>query len=268
MFVFMLKIVLFLILALVLLVIIIWIVGAFLTNDFYLQTKNIQKYKKILIIFPHADDEVLHTIGLIRNASQYVNKTTWVILTKGERGTHDAHVDNNLKAIRTKEAQEAAKIYGVTKLIQEDFGDDRLHTKRKELTGYIETLIKNEKPDLIVTYDLAGEYGHPDHIIVSEITTELVKKKYKNTVLWYATYPKLIYNMGNFPTHMAQDPNFMKRRAPAQFKIFLGWNIIKKIQATYVYKSQFQSFQSAIPYNIPPWYVFSMFICEYYNAAN
>src|SRR5579859_2905502 len=165
----MLKILFFIILAVIVLLIIVWIVGMFLTNDFYLPSKNIQKYKKILIIFPHADDEVLHTIGLIRNASQYGNKTTWVILTKGERGTHDAHLDNSLKAIRTKEAQEVAKIYGVTKLIQEDFGDDRLQTKRKELTEYIDTLIKSAKPDLIVTYDLAGEYGHPDHIIVSEI---------------------------------------------------------------------------------------------------
>ncbi len=255
-------------LIILLLIIAIWLICVFVVNDFFLPTKNIREFKPILVIFPHADDEVTHTAGLMRIASQYNNKTTWIILTKGERGTPDAHLDNSLKEIRTKEASEVAKIYGVTKLIQEDFGDDNLKGKRKELTTYIDKAIQNENPDLIITYDLAGEYGHPDHIIVSEIITDLVKNKYKNIHLWYATYPKLIYNMATFPAQMAKDPNFMKRRTPATFKIFISFNVIQKIKALYTYKSQIQSFKKAIPYKIPPFFVYSLFVYEYFNVAN
>lgn len=253
---------------LIVIFILLWLIGIFVVNDFLLPTKDLRQYKHILIIFPHADDEVLHTAGLIRIASQQKIRTTLAVLTKGERGTSDAHLDNTLKAIRTKEAQVAAKIYGVTKLIQEDFGDDRLTSKKKELNLYIDTMIKQETPDLIITYDLAGEYGHPDHIVVSEIVTELVKKKHTEVALWYATFPKLIYNMGQFPTQMAEDPNFMKRRAPATIKVFIGLKVIQKIQATYLYKSQYQSFKSAVPYNLPLGLVFSLFIAEYFHPVN
>lgn len=252
----------------ILFIFLLWVVCAFIVNDFSLPSRNIRKYKRILVIFPHADDEVSHTAGLFRIAEKYGNKTTWVILTKGERGTPNARLDNNLKAIRTKEALEGGKIYCVTKLIQEDFGDGQLSSKRKELTTYTDKTIKNEHPDLIITYDLAGEYGHPDHIIVSEIITDLVKNKYKNIHLWYATYPKLIYNMATFPIQMAKDPNFMKRRSSARFKIFIGLNLIQKVRAVYVHKSQYKSFQKAIPYHIPPWFAYSLFICEYFSEAN
>lgn len=256
------------ILLFILLVVLVWVICAFIVNDFSLPSRNIRKYKKILVVFPHGDDEISHTAGLFRMAAQYGNKTTWVILTKGEQGTSDAHLDNSLKQIRTIEAQEAAKIYRITKLIQEDFGDGKLSSKRKELTVYIDGVIKNENPAIIITYDLAGSYGHPDHISVSEIVTDLVKKKYTKIQLWYATFPKLIYNMGKFPTEMAKDPEFMKRRSPARCKIFIGFNVIQKVRAVYEYKSQYQSFQKAIPYNLPPWFIYSLFICEYFNEAN
>jgi LmbE family N-acetylglucosaminyl deacetylase len=81
------------------------VVVYFSINDFSVPTIEFPKnYKKILIVFPHADDEVLTTSGIMKKYSKTKN-ITWMIMTKGERGTPDASIDENLKEIRVKEAK-------------------------------------------------------------------------------------------------------------------------------------------------------------------
>lgn len=62
--------------------------------------------------------------------------------------------------------------------VQEDFGNGQLTAKQPALKSYMQKLLDDFRPDLVVTYDLAGEYGHPDHVVISEIVTELIKTTY------------------------------------------------------------------------------------------
>src|SRR5690606_35792035 len=102
----------------------------------------------------------------------------------------------------SKEAREVSKILGVSELIQEDFGDSELKSKKAQLTTYISQLIENKRPDLVVTYDLSGLYGHDDHIAASEAVTDILRADHSNTDLWYVTFPKRTIEMIKLPEHM------------------------------------------------------------------
>jgi len=249
----------------ILIVCIVWIIGFFFINDFSIPNLSILHYNKILLIYPHADDEVLGTAGLINIASIQNKKLTLVILTKGEKGTPDASTDLRLKNVRVNEARTISKFLGISNLIQEDFGDGELIQKTDRVNSYISKLLDSEKPDLVVTYDESGLYGHPDHIVVSEIVTDLIKKKYTNTSLWYTTYPKRVLSMVSLPEHMAKDPKFKEKRVLPTNKLFIGMSLFKKIQSVYLYKSQYQSFRDGIPFKAAPlWFFYSMSWYEYF----
>src|SRR5215471_6912930 len=101
-----------------------WLAGFWFVNELTIPSGRITGFRKALVIFPHADDE-MNVGGLLWRLSQQGTAVTLVILTKGERGTSDAHLDPKLKVIRSEEAQASCKCLGVSQLIQKDFGDGR-----------------------------------------------------------------------------------------------------------------------------------------------
>lgn len=257
------------ILIVLIIILIAWVVGFIFSTDFSVPSKSLKDIKNVLLIFPHADDEVLHTGGINRLLSQQGSKITLVVLTKGEKGTSDAHFDEKLKTIRTEEAIEATKIQGITRLIQEDFGDGELVNKKALLKKYVEDVLKEVKPDLVITYDQAGLYGHEDHIVTSEVVTELIKDSYKSISLWYVSFPKRLLAMATLPEHMAKDPKFKEKRVSPNIRVFIGMNIIPKLQAVYAYESQYDSFRNSVPLKpIPLWFFYSMWFWEYFYVAN
>lgn len=152
----MLKIILIAFIVIILLIVLVWLLFFFILSDFSIPNVNINKFKSILIVFPHADDETLTASGLMRMASLQGKHVTWVILTKGERGNPSDTYDPKLKPIRTKEAQEIAKLLNVSNLRQEDFGDGQVKNKKKEIINFLTKVFEKEKPDLVITYDLSG----------------------------------------------------------------------------------------------------------------
>lgn len=258
------KIVRTLLLAIVSVIILAWFGFFFYFHDFSVPTVSTDKYKKILIVFPHPDDELLSAGGLMK-----INKNaTLLILTKGERGNPDAHLDPNLKVIRTKEERASSRILGVKKLIQKDYGDNTLQNKKDEIKKEIETTIKNEKPNLIITFDESGFTGHPDHIVVSEATTELIKTEFKDIPLWYATASKRVYNFIGVPENLVTDKNFYKRRTYPTLKVFVGGTIFNKVISTIAQKSQYSFFEGGFPIPIPSAFFDSMAVYEYFYRAN
>lgn len=247
----------------------IWAYGFYISNDLSVRSGDLTKYKHILVIFPHPDDETLSSGGLLKNLSSDGTHITAIVFTKGERGNEDAHLDDSLKITRSGEVKNATDILGIQSLILEDFGDGQLPEKRKQLTAYIEKVILKKKPDAILTYDLSGLYGHADHIVVSEIITELIDTKFKTIKLIYPSLPKRIFSMIKLPEHMAKNSEYSKRRVLPSIKIWIGGNIFFRIRAMYAYKSQLYSFRKSFPIPaIPLWFYYSMQLFEYYYEAN
>lgn len=171
--------------------------------------------------------------------------------------------------MRTQEAKNAALVYGIRNLIQKDFPDDHVKEHLNDLKASIEEIFLKVQPDLVITYDLAGLYGHPDHIAVSEVIT-LELRKYPYTKLWYASYPKKILHAVNLPEYMAKDPAYARRRVYPTHKIWVGLSgVIHKIKATYAHKSQHHSYVKALPFpQIPLWFYISLTPFEYYHIVN
>jgi len=245
-----------------------WLIGFIISNDLSVPNGEIKKYKKILIVYPHPDDETLASGGITKNFVDQGSDVTLIVLTRGEKGTDDAHLDTTLKNIREDELTTASSILGVKHITLEDFGDGELSKKRKELTKYFEQKISELQPDSILTYDLAGLYGHEDHIVTSEILTELVKSKFTTIALLYASLPKRALALITLPEHMAKDPRYAARRVSPNMKIWIGANIYFRIRALYSYASQLYSFRKSFPVPwIPLWYYYSMQVYEYYHIV-
>jgi len=263
------KIIIILIAILSILFISLWLYGFNEANDLKVQTKNTDDFKdikKVLIIFPHADDEANSLSGTI---TQFVDKgieVNWLILTKGEKGNDDAHFDENLKQVRSDEAQKVAKILGIKNLSLKDYPDNGADQFKDELVNDIRQVIKEVSPNLVITYDESGGYGHPDHIIVSKITTELINNEFNNVHLWYTSTPEKLYQKLSLPEQMAKDKDFKLNRKSPSFKIWVSLSgVINKVKVVYAYQSQFSSFVKSVPIKqIPMWFYISLTPYEYF----
>lgn len=257
----------FLLVIVVVLPILLWLTGCIYLHDFSVPTRSLQGIQKLLIIFPHADDETLTVSGVMRKASEKGIPVTWVLLTKGERGNQTETLDLSLKTIRASEVKHVSKLLHVSKVIQEDFGDGQLYREKTPVKKFLTSVFQNEKPDLVITYDLSGWYGHPDHIATTQVIQELIDTSFTKTQLWYVSLPKKVWALaGNLPTHMAKTPEWISHRTFPNAKVFVGLQVFQKIQSVYQYTSQYQSFRSSIPYAmLPMWFFVSMGWYEYFT---
>jgi LmbE family N-acetylglucosaminyl deacetylase len=255
-------------LIILLLIPLLWLTGFLLVTDFSVPARGAKQFRCVLAIFPHADDEAIMCGGTLHRLSTRDQAVTLVVLTKGEKGTRTGISRASLKEIRTKEAREVAGILGISKLIQEDFGDGELHEKKQELKMFIHALIEQEKPDLLLTYDLSGLYGHADHIACSEIITELQKTSFHEIPLWYVTFPERILARVKSSENLVTGPNFREKQALPSHKLFIGASVFPKIRAWYAYKSQRAALKEGTTRLLPLWFFLSMVLFEYFADVN
>ena len=248
---------------------ILWIAGFLVVTDFSVPfIKDTLQFRHILAIFPHADDEAVSCAGFLHRLASSGSIVTLVILTRGEKGNAHATLSPRLKDIRVQEARAAAATLGISRLIQEDFGDGTLHAKKSELTAFLNALIQREQPDLLVTYDLAGFYGHQDHIACAEVVTALRKSRFREIPLWYVTFPKIVLVRVCLPEHIGTGPLMREKQALPTQKIFIGSSVLPKIKAWYTYKSQRASLTKGIGRILPIWFFLSMMLFEYFAEAD
>ena len=98
-------------------IVFVWIVIFINLNDFSIKTTRDIPFKKILVTFPHPDDEIFTCGGFIKKTAKQGADTTLLLFTKGEKGTTDAHREHILRKIRTKEGKRSGKILGYKKVI-------------------------------------------------------------------------------------------------------------------------------------------------------
>jgi LmbE family N-acetylglucosaminyl deacetylase len=204
---------------------------------------NISATSKILVIFPHPDDEVAFASGLMLKAQKLGAFVKVIILTHGEASTlrHGLQPEDNLAQVRENEFFESARILGVKEREIANFPDKNIESFGKEIKELLETELILNSYTHIVTFEPFGVYGHPDHIALSKFVTEFVKEKQvKNSItLIYATVPETEMFSEN-TSKMAKDPKSIKPLAP-NIILNLGlWEAVKKVKAFNANKSQFQ----------------------------
>src|SRR5215831_5487581 len=124
-----------------------------------------------------------------RGAARYADeglRTVLVTCTGGEVGEiadSTLATPETLAEVRRKELELACAILRVGRLHLLGYRDsgmmgtpDNTHpssfyqASRDEATARLVTLVRRERPQVLVTYDQRGFYGHPDHIRAHEIT--------------------------------------------------------------------------------------------------
>jgi LmbE family N-acetylglucosaminyl deacetylase len=140
---------------------------------------------KFLFVFAHPDDETFSSGGTITKLTRANHKVILVTATKGEAGepgNPPITTRDKVGEVREQELRRAAKIMGILRIHFLGFIDGKVrYARNKKLQGKILTVLKKEKPDVIITFDKGGGSNHPDHKAVSRATTT-VFKEYKNLV--------------------------------------------------------------------------------------
>ncbi len=236
-----------------------WIAGVVYINDFFLCPLQVEAFARVLLVYPHPDDEV-HVAGLVRTLASRGVRITLLTLTEGEKSQRSGLSSEVLREVRKQELKKATSLLGVTRVIQANYGDKELQAKYVEVKRGIAQVMEEERPDVVITYDLSGLYGHLDHIICSQIVTELLESTYQGISLLYNAYPKRVLSL--FPLK----EEIRKKQASPNLRLFIGFQLFSKIKALYAYKSQLGSFRRGLPTFIPLWFAYSMFLCEYYHS--
>lgn len=221
--------------------------------------------KTLLVILAHPDDE---SFGPGATLAKYVQSGVavhYLCGTRGESGTVDAEKLKGYKDIaelRTAELACAAKelgLAGVHFLGYRDSGmvgsDDNqlsnsLHAAGiDEVAEHIIRFIDELKPDVVMTHDQYGGYGHPDHIKLHYATRRAYELKYgiylhqaedgrmeyaDNSAkdvpaaprLYFPVFPKSAAKFGVWAMKwLRQDPTKFGRNKDINLAQIAGWDV-------------------------------------------
>ncbi len=203
---------------------------------------GLKEGSRVLVIFPHPDDETFSSAGFIQKTVKIGCSLRVVILTKGEASTlrFGLQDSDDLAQARTKEFENVCKILGVKDYRIGGFGDGKIEESFSDVCGYIKAEIASYKPDIVLTYEPSGIYGHPDHIAVSKAVSRIHSEEHELFKLLYATVSDS-FHPSEDSLKMAKDPNLVKPIPPNVMLRLSIKETFKKIQALKANKSQFKT---------------------------
>lgn len=152
---------------------------------------------KIVFVFAHPDDESFSSGGTIAKLNQEGSEIKLIVATRGEEGQvgePPVTTKEKLGEVREKELKAAAKILGISYIYFLDYRDGTLkNITSKELVKKVFSILKQELPDIVVTFEKQGISRHPDHMKISKVAT-IAFKKYmkisrKNIKLYHTAIP-------------------------------------------------------------------------------
>ena len=134
---------------------------------------------KLMCILAHPDDESLGTGGILARYAAEGIETYLVTATRGERGWFGPEEKypgpEKLGQIRETELRAAARELGLQEVTLLGYRDGELdQADPAEAIGKIAAEIRRVRPEVVVTFDPYGSYGHPDHIAICQFTTAAV----------------------------------------------------------------------------------------------
>jgi len=141
----------------------------------------------LLLVHAHPDDESISTGGAMMKAKAHGHRVVLVTATRGEAGEiynmDEAASRPRLGEIRTQELKAASELLGVDRLEFLGYRDSGMvdtadnkdphsfhQAKLEEAAGKLAVFMREERPDVVVTYAEDGVYGHPDHIKAHYVT--------------------------------------------------------------------------------------------------
>ncbi|RJP50341.1 MAG: GlcNAc-PI de-N-acetylase [Anaerolineaceae bacterium] len=148
--------------------------------------------KTLLAVLAHPDDESFGLGGTLALYAKRGYNTYLICATRGEAGTVDAehlHGYKNIADMRTAELDCAAGHLGLKDVIYLDYRDsgmpcseDNKHPDAQiqhpveEVAARVVKIMRELKPEVVLTFDPIGGYKHPDHIHIHQATVLAFEK--------------------------------------------------------------------------------------------
>lgn len=144
--------------------------------------------KKILVVLAHPDDESFGMGGTLALYARQGVDVRLVCATRGEVGEVDPEFKETIKSaacLRTQELQCAVKALGLSDLIFLNYRDsgmpdseDNHHPRAlaaqpvEKVAAEVAHIIRELRPQVVLTFDPIGGYRHPDHIAIQQATVQ------------------------------------------------------------------------------------------------
>ena len=163
-----------------------------------------------LAVHAHPDDEASSTGGVYPLLHDQGIRTVLVTCTNGECGDAldgakpdaDHHDGDAVAKIRRVELDNAVKILGIDRLVRLGYRDSGMMgwpqnadpdsfwaADVNDAAKRLAEIIMEERPQVIVTYNEIGFYGHPDHIQANRITLAALELIDYEPTLYYNAIP-------------------------------------------------------------------------------
>ena len=130
---------------------------------------------RILGVFAHPDDESFCAGGTLAKYAAVGAEIMIVSATRGDAGQIQdvrAATRRTLGQVRERELRLACTRLGIRHAVCLDYGDGTLKDVEPEaLTRDIARIVREFRPDTVITFGPDGAYGHPDHIAIGAATT-------------------------------------------------------------------------------------------------
>jgi LmbE family N-acetylglucosaminyl deacetylase len=151
--------------------------------------------RSLLCVHAHPDDEALFTAGVMAKYHAEGVRSVLVTCTDGSlgfapdgTGPHDPGHDRDVVAkARRAELEDAAGLLGVDRLevlgyrdsgmagwAENDDAGVFIRQPLDEVVARLSAILDEERPQVVVTYDANGFYGHPDHVFAHRATMAAV----------------------------------------------------------------------------------------------
>jgi len=163
-----------------------------------------------LAVHAHPDDEASSTGGLYRLLANQGVRTVLVTCTNGECGDDldgakpdaDHHDGDAVAAMRKVELDNAVDILGISRLIRLGYRDSGMigwpqnvdpasfwQTPVDVAAARLADILMEERPQVVMTYNEVGFYGHPDHIQAHRITMRALEMIDYQPTLYFNAIP-------------------------------------------------------------------------------
>lgn len=152
----------------------------------------------LLLVHAHPDDECSGTGGLILKSAREGRRVVLVTCTNGEMGdtknmgvylSPDSELTRRvLGRIRRWELARAARILRISRVHALGYRDSGMegwksnrhpeafiNADKEEVVRRLAGYIRRYRPEVVVTYNERGGYGHPDHVMANRTATEALE---------------------------------------------------------------------------------------------
>jgi LmbE family N-acetylglucosaminyl deacetylase len=191
-----------------------------------------------MAVHAHPDDEAISTGGILARSKAEGVRTVLVTCTNGELGDapggikpgEPGHDEAIVVPLRRSELEASCKVLGVDHLEllgyhdsgmegwpQNDAPDAFWRTPVPDAAGRLAALMRHYEPQVVVTYDENGFYGHPDHIQANRVTQAAIAESGLPVKLYYTAVARsLIRGFGDvlaeagieLPAEVEENPDF------------------------------------------------------------